>query len=147
MKAIRLTLGEKEHAKTLFKLMADVFEEKHEELNDEYVNRLLSLESFWVLAAFIDDKIVGGLTAHTLPMSNREASEIFIYDIAIDSKHQRKGVGRYLIKQLRQEADEIGIEDIFVPADNEDIHALDFYRAIGGEASPVTIFTFGKTIP
>ena len=30
----------------------------------------------------------------------------------------------------------------FVPADNDDTHALDFYRAIGGQAQPVTLFLF-----
>ena len=34
--------------------------------------------------------------------------------------------------------------DIFVPADDDDIHALDFYRALGGEESPVTFFTFAS---
>jgi aminoglycoside 3-N-acetyltransferase I len=33
---------------------------------------------------------------------------------------------------------------MFVPADNEDEHAIDFYHAIGGEASAVTFFTFGS---
>lgn len=37
----------------------------------------------------------------------------------------------------------IGIDLVFVPADNVDIHALDFYRALGGVAAPVTIFEFG----
>ena len=31
---------------------------------------------------------------------------------------------------------------MFVPADNDDQHALAFYTAIGGEAAPVTIFSF-----
>ena len=37
-----------------------------------------------------------------------------------------------------------GIGVVFVPADDEDTHALDFYRAMGGEPQPVTIFTFDK---
>lgn len=45
--------------------------------------------------------------------------------------YHRKGVGRQLVAALRDSAN----------ADNEDLQALDFYRAIGGTASPVTIFT------
>jgi hypothetical protein len=37
------------------------------------------------------------------------------------------------------------IAELFVAADNEDTHALDFYRALGGTASPVTIFEFAST--
>jgi len=29
-----------------------------------------------------------------------------------------------------------------VPADNEDTHEIDFYKALGGEPSPATVFTF-----
>jgi aminoglycoside 3-N-acetyltransferase I len=31
-----------------------------------------------------------------------------------------------------------------VLADDEDQHALDFYRALGGAASPVTMFDFSS---
>jgi aminoglycoside 3-N-acetyltransferase I len=31
-----------------------------------------------------------------------------------------------------------------VPADEEDDHAIEFYRALGAEASPVTFFTFSR---
>jgi aminoglycoside 3-N-acetyltransferase I len=42
---------------------------------------------------------------------------------------------------LRDEAAAAGIKEVFVLADNEDVHALDFYRALGGRASQVTLFT------
>jgi aminoglycoside 3-N-acetyltransferase I len=48
-----------------------------------------------------------------------------------------------LVAALREAAAAEGIHVAFVPADNEDTHALDFYRAIGGVPAPVTIFTFG----
>jgi aminoglycoside 3-N-acetyltransferase I len=142
MRLKRLTAGDREPAKVLFTLMTKVFDEGSEELSDGYVDRLLGREDFWAIAAFVDNDIVGGITAHTLPMTRAQYSEIFIYDIAVRSEHQRKGIGRRLVEELRAQAAVRGITDLFVPADNEDAHALDFYRALGGEAAPVTIFTF-----
>ncbi|MCY1076362.1 GNAT family N-acetyltransferase [Archangium lansingense] len=142
MRLKRLKAGDRELAKVLFSVMAEVFEEDSEELSDGYIDRLLGREDFWAIAAFVDNDIVGGLTAHTLPMTRAEYSEIFIYDIAVRSDHQRQGIGRRLIEELRTQAAGMGIRELFVPADNEDVHALDFYRALGGEAAPVTIFTF-----
>jgi aminoglycoside 3-N-acetyltransferase I len=126
---------------------SDAFKEREgqhsEPLGEAYLDRLLRRDDFWAIAALTDDgELVGGMTAHSLPMTRAEASEIFIYDIAVRSDHRRKGVGRLLMMQLRREAASIGIEDVFVPADDDDLHALDFYRALGGVPSNVTIFTF-----
>lgn len=142
MRLKRLTLGDRDLARALFTLIADVFEEECEELSDGYVDRLLGREDFWAIAAFSGDHIIGGVTAHMLAMTSRAASEIFIYDLAVRSDHQRKGVGRLLVAELRAKAAASGIREVFVPADNDDVHALAFYSALGGAASPVTIFTF-----
>ncbi|AKJ06783.1 aminoglycoside 3-N-acetyltransferase I [Archangium gephyra] len=144
MRLKRLKAGDRESAKVLFTLMAKLFEEGSEELSDGYVDRLLGQEDFWAIAAFVDNDIVGGITAHTLPMTRTESSELFIYDIAVRSDQRRKGIGRRLMEELRAQATGLGIRDLFVPADNEDVHALDFYRALGGESAPVTIFTFAN---
>ena len=91
-----------------------------------------------------DGDVVGGLTAHTLPLTSGEQSEVFIYDIAVAPAHQRKGIGRGLVEELRRLAASAGVGEVFVAADNDDAHALDFYRALGGTPAPVTIFTFPR---
>lgn len=140
--ALRLTAADINVARRLFLLMARVFEEPSEPLSDEYLQRLLSRPDYWTIAAFMDDELVGGLTAYALPMTRQEMSELFIYDIAVRSDRQRKGVGRMLISTLRAAAEADGIHEIFVPADNEDKHALSFYRSLGGEPAAVTFFAF-----
>ncbi len=85
---------------------------------------------------------VGGLTAHTLPMTAFEGAEVFLYDIAVAGHHQRRGIGRRLVETLRREAATLAIQVVFVPAENEDIGALDFYRKLGGTPTSVTVFEF-----
>lgn len=138
----RLSTGARERARVLFRTIAEVFAEDSEDLGDSWIDALLTKDDFWALAALEGDDVVGGLTAHTLPMTRAPGSEVFIYDIAVRTEHQRKGVGRALVEELRALAAARGIDDVFVAADNEDVHALDFYRALGGEAAPVTMFTF-----
>lgn len=144
MRSIRLKTGDRELARALFSMMAEVFEEEGEVLSDAYLDRLLAREEFWAIAALDDDRVIGGITAHTLPMTRAETSEVFIYDVAVRRDHQRKGVGRHLMGELRDLAAAAGILELFVPADDDDVHALDFYRAVGGAASPVTFFTFTR---
>lgn len=138
----RLTTGDEALARQLFIMMAEVFGEPAQPLGDAYLTSLLARAGFWALAAFADDEIVGGLTAHTLPMTRTQSDEVFIYDIAVREDHQRRGIGGQLVAALRHSARAHEISDIFVVADSEDTHAVDFYRALGGAAAPVTIFTF-----
>ena len=144
VRTVRLGKHDRDEAKRLFALMVEVFAEGGEKLSDAYVETVLERADFWAIAALAGSEIVGGLTAHTLPMTRTASSEIFIYDIAVRSDCQRRGIGRQLVTHLRKEGAALGIDDVFVPADNDDVHALDFYRALGGEAAPVTIFTFGR---
>ncbi|POH75348.1 GNAT family N-acetyltransferase [Arthrobacter glacialis] len=140
----RLARGDEAVAAVLFAMMAAVFDEGSAPLSEEYVRKLLGTDSFWAMAAFDGADVVGGLTAHTLPMTRSPSSEVFIYDLAVREDHQRQGVATRLVDELRTGAARIGIYDVFVPADNEDAGALEFYRAQGADAVPVTFFTFTR---
>lgn len=138
----RLNADDTDLAQNALRIMAEVFDEPSEALSKAYVASLLARRDFWVLAALQDGKPMGGVTAHALPMTRSESKELFIYDLAVTEAHQRQGVGRALILALRKLAAADGITVAFVPADNEDTHALSFYRAVGGAAADVTIFTW-----
>ena len=120
-----------------------MFETDHTEVSNDYAAELLARPEVWAYAATLDDVVIGGLTAHTLPMTRSESAEIFLYDLAVDTSAQRRGIGRQLIARLVADAAATGIDVVFVPADNDDTHALDFYRAIGGRPAEVTIFDLG----
>jgi aminoglycoside 3-N-acetyltransferase I len=138
----RLKSGDREAARELFATMAEIFEEDFNTPGDAYIDGLLAREGFWAIAAYVHDQVIGGAIAHTLPMTRAAVSEVFIYDIAVRSDHRRKGVGRHLISELTKRSAEQGIRVLFVPAENSDIHALDFYRALGGAPTQMTLFTF-----
>ncbi|MBM3760817.1 MAG: GNAT family N-acetyltransferase [Acidobacteria bacterium] len=139
MEIRRLTANDTSIAAKLFTVMASVFEEPSEPLPADYIQNLLTNDSFWALAAFDNNQIVGSLTAHTLPLTRLPVEEVFLYDIAVLPSHQRRGIGSQLDQILRTLAHR---RTVFVAADNEDSHALDFYHHIDGEPAHVTIFTF-----
>jgi len=138
----RLAAGDRELARTTFAMMADVFEERPRALPDDYVDALLARADFWALAALEDDVPVGCITAHVLPMTRSPARELFVYDVAVREDRQRRGVGRAMLVELCAQAGRAGIESVFVAAADEDVHAMDFYRAVGGAESAVTMFSF-----
>jgi aminoglycoside 3-N-acetyltransferase I len=143
----RLVAGDESVAKHVFVMMAHEFGEPTEELSDAQVKALLSDGRFWVMAAVVGDEVVGGTTAHTIPMTHRAGSGLFVYDLAVRADHRRRGVGRALMRELQAQAATLSINELFVLADNDDEHALDFYRGLGGVASAVTMFDFGPSEP
>lgn len=142
VRILRLGADDVGLARATFRVMAEAFEEAPASLSEAYLRDLLARPSFWALAALDGDTPVGGLTAHTLPMTRSESAELFVYDLAVDAAHRRRGVGRMLVGAARDAAAAEGVRVAFVPADDEDAHAVRFYHALGGAAAAVTLFTF-----
>jgi aminoglycoside 3-N-acetyltransferase I len=138
----RLGSSDPSEARRLFSMLAETFHEERDLLSDAYLDQLLGREDFWALAAFSGDDIVGGVTAHTLPMTRQESSEMFVFDIAVRSDHRKKGIGRLLLETLSKRASESGIRELFLAADDADEHALEFYRRLGGVFTPASMFVF-----
>lgn len=140
----KLDADDIELARSVFAVMASVFGECSTVVSQEYAAALLHRVDFLVIAGLIDGEPVAGLTAFVLPLTRSETAEIFIYDIAVAPMHQRQGIGRRLVQEVRIFATSRNIATTWVPADNEDVLALDFYRSIGGKPQAVTIFTFAN---
>jgi len=143
IKIQRLAAGGADLAAETFAVMAQAFEEERAPLRPAYLNHLLQRPDFWAWTALAAGRVVGGLTAFTLPMTRAETSELMIYDLAVSEGFRRRGVGRALVEEACRAAAAAGVPVAFVLADNEDVHALDFYRALGGQAMAVTSFTLG----
>lgn len=61
----------------------------------------------------------------------RERSEIYIYDLAVELQHRREGVATALIQNLREVAAAHGAYVIFVQADLGDDPAIQLYTKLG----------------
>ena len=67
-----------------------------------YLHGMLEQTTFIAIAALCKNEVIGGLTAHELPMYYKESSEIFIYDLAVSPDFRRKGTGKQLISALKK---------------------------------------------
>ena len=87
-----------------FREMLNVFEEVFEweeksKVDDNYISNILKNPNFLVLVAKIDNKVVGGLTAHILPNYGTGKSMIYIYDLGVKTNFQKRGIGKKLIQK------------------------------------------------
>ena len=144
LKTRRLGAEDMIEAKSLFTLLSEVFDEPRRILSNAYLEALLRDADFWAVAAFDGDEVIGGATAYVLAMTRSESREMFIYDVAVRPTYQRRGVGSRVMADLAGWAALSGIDETFVLADNGDVNALAFYRALGGRPSAVTSFGFPR---
>jgi tRNA (adenine37-N6)-methyltransferase len=140
----RLGVGDVPQARAAFEMMHSVLGEDPDVLSDGYVTGLLADESFWAIGAFEAGEAIGCITGHELAMTRHERSELFVYDLAVRVDDQRRGIGRQLVDALVSGAADRGIDVVFVPADDDDPHALAFYTSVGGRPAEVTMFDLGR---
>lgn len=130
----------------LVRLFERVFEMQDFTMPPEpYLQNLLTREGFIVYVATHQNQVVGGLTAHVLPSYYFESSEVYLYDLAVETKFQRKGIGKKLLSALSDHCEKNNYREFFVQADVVDAHAIEFYHATGGIAERVVHFNYPQT--
>ena len=96
-----------------------------------YLARLLGNDTFLVLVALVEGKVVGGLAAYELRKFEQERTEIYIYDLAVAEPHRRQGIATALIRELQRIGARRGAYVIFVQADHGDDPAIELYSKLG----------------
>jgi ribosomal protein S18 acetylase RimI-like enzyme len=99
--------------------------------SDDYVRGLLRRDTFILLAAEAGGAVIGALAAYVLPKFEQARAEVYIYDLAVDAAHRRKGIATALIERLKTEAAALGAWVIFVQADYGDDPAIALYEKLG----------------
>ena len=104
--------------------------------SDDYLTRLLSKDHFIAVVAMRGEAVVGGLAAYVLDKFEQERREIYIYDLAVEESHRRRGVATGLIRALQTVAAERNAYVIFVQADPQDGPATALYESFGAKETP-----------
>lgn len=113
----------------LIKVFEDVFEwENFTFPKSKHLERLLDNSNFLVFVGKKDKKLVGGLTAYVLDRYDTEKPSAYIYDLAVITDLQRKGIGKILIAALNDYCTKNGFIEVFVQAETDDLQAVNFYR-------------------
>ncbi len=129
--------------KEMLLLFEDVFEMTGFTMpSDPYLQNLLRNADFIVFTAIHRGEVVAGITAYILHSYYHQSAEVYIYDLAVKAKYQRKGFGKMLLEAVKSYCKQHKYTEVFVQADETDDYALDFYRATGGHPEKVVHFTY-----
>ncbi len=124
-------------------LFSHVFNQKHFSMPSTiHLQKMLANPHHLVFVATLNDAVIGGLTAYLLPEFETETSLVYIYDLAVQTEHQRKGIGKQLIASINKFCKQQGITEVFVQAEEKDEYAVNFYRKTGGKEMKVIQFAY-----
>ena len=98
---------------------------------DGYLESFLADQRCITVVAMDDDAVIGGLVAYELLKFERERKEIYIYDLAVEAAHRRRGIATGLIVTLKAIARTRGAYVIYVQADRGDDAAIALYEKLG----------------
>jgi aminoglycoside 3-N-acetyltransferase I len=99
--------------------------------SDAYVRGYLGNPGNILLVATEGDAVIGALAGYVLQKFEQARSEIYIYDLAVNEAHRRKGIATALIERLKLVAGERGAWVIYVQADYGDDPAINLYTKLG----------------
>jgi ribosomal protein S18 acetylase RimI-like enzyme len=104
---------------------------------------LKNSDNIFLLARW-DGVVCGFLTAHRLQRFDRRRAEVLLYEIGVDERYHRHGVGTALIGEVKRWAAEVGADEVWVLTEANNAAAMGLYAATGGEADPpgTTMFTY-----
>ncbi|MBW8523854.1 GNAT family N-acetyltransferase [Chryseobacterium chendengshani] len=127
----------------LLKVYVDVFEMENFIIPDKlHLHSLISDNRIVFQVALANNMLIGGLSAYILPSIYSNICEVYIYDLAVKTTFQRRGIGCGLISSLKEYCVDKGYRSLFVQADIVDKHAINFYKATGGKEENVVHFTY-----
>ncbi len=114
----------------LLSVFASEFEMENFVLPDKaHLLQLLKKENFVAIAAKAEGRTIGGMTVYVLDRYYSEKPLAYVYDFAVSAEHQRKGIGKKLMRFATGYFRQKGFEELYVQADATDDHAIAFYRS------------------
>jgi aminoglycoside 3-N-acetyltransferase I len=98
---------------------------------EAYLESFLADERCITVVAMDGDELLGGLVAYELIKFDQERKEFYIYDLAVQEAHRRRGLATGLIVTLKAIARARGAYVIYVQADRGDEAAIALYQSLG----------------
>jgi ribosomal protein S18 acetylase RimI-like enzyme len=114
---------------------------------EAWTERFLGREGH-LLVAVVGEEPVGFVTGMEMTHPDK-GTEMFLYELSVDTDHRNRGIGRALVGALAELARSRGCYGMWVLTDDDNAPALAAYRAAGAsqpEPSVTLTWTFGTPV-
>jgi len=140
MSEITVTLLTAAQARVLDTVAADVFDN---EVDPELAAQFLASDSNLLVVAR-DGGVVVGMASGLVYVHPDKPLALFVNEVGVAPSHQRRGIGRRLMKTLLDAARARGCVEAWVATETDNVAARGLYTDLGGieDASPAVVYTF-----
>ncbi|HLT97349.1 MAG TPA: GNAT family N-acetyltransferase [Acidimicrobiia bacterium] len=108
----------------------------------EWASRFLNAAGHHLLLAVDDDRPVGFVSGVETTHPDK-GTEMFLYELGVDSAHRRQGIGTALVRALAEVARAGGCYGMWVGVDPDNAAASATYRAAGAaDPEPFVVFNW-----
>jgi ribosomal protein S18 acetylase RimI-like enzyme len=87
----------------------------------------------YLIVAETHGELVGFVLAYRLDRLDRDAAQLFIYEVGVAPARRRAGIGTRLMAFVRQLVADESLMEAFVLTDRDNTAAVDLYRGTGAE--------------
>jgi ribosomal protein S18 acetylase RimI-like enzyme len=127
--------------------VADTF--KGSKLAPARARQFLANPANYLIVAESAHAVAGFVLAYRLDRLDREAAQLFVYEVGVTQRHRRAGIGTRLMRHVTHLVAEESLMEAFVHSDRDNDRAMRLYRAAGGqqEGSGSVLFVYAGVGP
>lgn len=89
-----------------------------------------------IAIALEDGVVVGFASGVHYHHPDKPAPELFVNEVGVAESHQRRGIGKRILRALLRTAQEAGCSQAWVLTDRSNEPAMHLYASLGGEEHP-----------
>lgn len=138
MKVVRVEKNDLNIVRYIIQYLIDVSNRRDELPAPDYLEKLLADDRTYLLAAVVDQVVVGYTLAYRFPSLYAAEYMAYLYDIEVVPEHRRKGIGKLLVETLIEYVKLDGVKELWLgtAVDNEEGQGL--FSTTGGIKSGET---------
>ncbi len=110
--------------------------------SEDEAGRLLARDDVHVWVAEVDGELAGFAYAYVLLRIDGDTS-VFLYELDVDERFRRRGIGRALVDEARKLAEREGVLKMWVDTSYDNEPAKRTYAAAGGTPSGEPTLVYG----
>ena len=99
--------------------------------SDAHLRRALENTACYFIVCLIDSIPVGYLSAYGFPAIDADCSQVYLYDIIVDERHRREGIGSRMIEDLKKRCEADGADHIWLGTSLENEAAQRTFEGTG----------------